>query len=85
MPTAKTVELFAPFFVSLTDPRVARARRHHLLDILILAVCASLGGANTWADVERFATAKLAFFQTFLDLPHGMPSHDTFDRVLEAC
>jgi predicted transposase YbfD/YdcC len=81
MPTAKTVELFAPFFVSLTDPRVARARRHHLLDILILAVCASLGGANTWADVERFATAKLAFFQTFLDLPHGIPSHDTFGRV----
>src|SRR5947209_6817969 len=81
MPTAKTVELFTPFFVNLTDPRVARARRHNLLDILILAVCATLGGANTWADVERFATAKLDFFRTFLDLPHGVPSHDTFGRV----
>jgi predicted transposase YbfD/YdcC len=81
MPTPTTVELFAPFFVDLTDPRVARARRHNLLDILVLAVCATLGNANGWADVERFATAKLDFFQTFLDLPHGIPSHDTFGRV----
>ncbi len=81
MPTPKTVELFAPFFVDLTDPRVARARRHNLLDILILAVCATLGNADGWADVERFATAKLDFFKTFLDLPHGIPSHDTFGRV----
>jgi predicted transposase YbfD/YdcC len=81
MPAAKTLELFTPFFVNLTDPRIARARRHDLLDILILAVCATLGGANTWADVERFATAKLDFFKTFLDLPHGVPSHDTFGRV----
>jgi predicted transposase YbfD/YdcC len=81
MPTPKTVELFAPFFVDLTDPRVERARRHNLLDILVLAVCATLGNANGWADVERFATAKLDFFKTFLDLPHGVPSHDTFGRV----
>jgi predicted transposase YbfD/YdcC len=81
MPTPKTVELFAPFFVDLTDPRVERARRHHLLDILILAVCATLGNADGWADVERFANAKLDFFKTFLDLPHGVPSHDTFGRV----
>jgi predicted transposase YbfD/YdcC len=81
MPTPKTVELFAPFFVDLTDPRVERARRHNLLDILVLAVCATLGNADGWADVERFATAKLDFFKTFLDLPHGIPSHDTFGRV----
>lgn len=81
MPTPKTLELFAPFFVDLTDPRVERARRHDLLDILVLAVCATLGNADGWADVERFARAKLDFFKTFLDLPHGVPSHDTFGRV----
>jgi len=81
MPTPKTAELFTPFFVDLTDPRVERARRHNLLDILILAVCATLGNADGWADVERFANAKLDFFKTFLDLPNGVPSHDTFGRV----
>ena len=67
MPSSKLAELFTPFFVNLTDPRVARARRHNLLDILVLAVCATLGNADGWADVERFATAKLDFFKTFPD------------------
>jgi hypothetical protein len=65
----------------LTDPRLARTRRHDRLDILILAVCATPGGANTGADGAGFATAKLDVFKTFLDLPHGVPSHDTFGRV----
>jgi predicted transposase YbfD/YdcC len=81
MPAPTTLELFTPFFVGLTDPRIARSRRHNLLDILILAVCATLGNANGWADIERFATAKLDFFKSFLDLPNGVPSHDTFGRV----
>lgn len=81
MPTRKTLELFAPFFVGLTDPRLNRCKRHQLLDILILAVCATLGGANGWADIERFGKAKLDFFRRFLALPHGIPSHDTFGRV----
>src|SRR5579871_1621193 len=81
MPTRKTLELFAPFFVELTDPRLNRCKRHPLLDILILAVCATLGGADGWADIERFGKAKLDFFRRFLDWPHGIPSHDTFGRV----
>src|SRR5262249_43105788 len=81
MPTRTPLELFAAFFVTLTDPRLRRRRRHQLLDILILAVCATLGGADGWADIERFAKAKLAFFRRFLDLPNGIPSHDTFGRV----
>src|SRR5271156_4144159 len=81
MPAAKTLELFTPFFVNLTDPRVDRSKRHSLLDILILAVCATIGNADGWADIERFGKAKLDFFRTFLELPNGIPSHDTFGRV----
>lgn len=81
MPTRDTLELFAPFFENLTDPRLQRTKRHSLLDIIILAVCATLGNANGWADIERFGKAKLDFFRSFLDLPNGIPSHDTFGRV----
>jgi predicted transposase YbfD/YdcC len=81
MPSAKILELFTPFFVNLTDPRLDRSKRHSLLDILILAVCATLGNADGWADIERFGRAKLDFFRTFLELPNGIPSHDTFGRV----
>ena len=81
MPTPATLELFAPFFVNLTDPRIDRSKRHALLNIIILAVCGTLGGADGWADIERFGRAKLGFFRRFLDLPHGIPSHDTFGRV----
>ena len=81
MPTHDALELFAPFFATLTDPRVDRTKRHSLLEILIVAVCATLGNANGWADIERFGKAKLDFFRTFLELPHGIPSHDTFGRV----
>src|SRR6185369_2771135 len=76
-----TLELFAPFFVNLTDPRIDRSKRHALLNIIILAVCGTLGGADGWADIERFGRAKLDFFRRFLDPPHGIPSHDTFGRV----
>jgi predicted transposase YbfD/YdcC len=69
------------FFANLADPRVDRTKRHALLDIIILAVCATLGNADGWADIEGFANAKFDFFRTFLELPNGIPSHDTFGRV----
>lgn len=81
MPTYDTLELFAPFFETLTDPRMERTKRHSLLDIIILAVCGTLGNANGWADIERYGKAKLDFFRTFLKLPNGIPSHDTFGRL----
>jgi predicted transposase YbfD/YdcC len=81
MPSSPLVELFAPYFANLTDPRIDRGKRHALLDIFILALCATLGGANGWADIERFGKAKLPFFRQFLDLPNGIPSHDTFGRL----
>jgi predicted transposase YbfD/YdcC len=81
MPASQFLALFTPFFGELPDPRVDRTRRHALLDMLILALCATLGGANGWADIERFGKAKLDFFRQFLPLPNGIPAHDTFGRV----
>jgi predicted transposase YbfD/YdcC len=68
-------------FGGLTDPRIDRCKRHQLLDILVIAICAVICGADDWVEVEAFGNAKLAWFQTFLGLPHGIPSHDTFGRV----
>lgn len=76
-----TLELFTPFFANLADPRIDRTKRHNLLDMVILAVCATLGNADGWADIERFCNAKIEFFRTFLKLTNGIPSHDTFGRV----
>src|SRR5688500_16515401 len=71
-------------FAALPDPRVARTRRHELLDVVTIAVCAVLCGADSWVEVERWGTAKLPWLRTWLDLPHGVPSHDTFGRVFAA-
>jgi len=68
------------FFMDLPDPRAGNTI-HKLHDILVLALCAVICGADGWAEVEVFANAKLAWFSTFLDLEHGIPSHDTFGRV----
>ena len=68
-------------FANLTDPRLERTRRHELTDVVTLAVCAIVGGADSWVDVALFGKSKLAWFKQFLDLPNGVPSHDTFGRV----
>jgi predicted transposase YbfD/YdcC len=68
-------------FGKLKDPRIDRCKRHQLLDILVIAICAVICGADDWVEVEAFGNAKLAWFKTFLTLPHGIPSHDTFGRV----
>jgi predicted transposase YbfD/YdcC len=71
----------ADHFDDLPDPRIDRNKEHALLDIVVLAVCGILAGCDSWADVERFGRAKLDWFKTFLQLPNGIPSHDTFGRV----
>jgi predicted transposase YbfD/YdcC len=68
-------------FSPLTDPRKERARRHELLDIIILAVCAVICDCNTWVDIAQFCRIRLDWFRNFLHLPNGIPSHDTFGRV----
>jgi predicted transposase YbfD/YdcC len=68
-------------FGDLTDPRIDRTKRHELLSILVIAICAVIAGADNWEDVEEFGKARIEWFQTFLELPNGIPSHDTFTRV----
>ena len=68
-------------FAELDDPRVERTRHHKLVDILAIAICATICGADSWVHIELFGRSKLAWFQSFLELPHGIPSHDTFDDV----
>lgn len=69
------------YFSNLEDPRVERTRLHKLLDILVIAICAVICGANNWEEVELFGNSKRTWFETFLELPNGVPSHDTFWRV----
>jgi len=74
-------------FADLSDPRVDRTQHHDLMNILTIALCAALGGADSWVQTEEFGNAKLDFFRSFLDLPadpHAIPSHDTFGRVFAA-
>src|SRR5688572_7432999 len=68
-------------FADLPDPRRARGRRHRLSDMIVIAVTAVICCADGWADVADFGNAKRKWFETFLDLPHGIPCADTFERV----
>jgi predicted transposase YbfD/YdcC len=68
-------------FETLTDPRLERTRVHDLFELVVVALCATIAGADTWADIERFGKQRLAWLRTFLTLEGGIPSHDTFGRV----
>lgn len=67
-------------FSDLTEPRDSN-KRHKLIDIITIALCAVICGADTWEDIEEFGTTKKEWFERFLGLPHGIPGHDTFARV----
>jgi predicted transposase YbfD/YdcC len=71
------------FFSNLTEPRESN-KRHLLIDIVTIALCAVICSADTWEEIEEFGHAKYEWFQAFLELPHGIPSPDTFARVF-AC
>jgi predicted transposase YbfD/YdcC len=73
----------APHLRRLKDPRVARCRRHLLGDIVTMALCAVIGNANTWEEIAAFARCRRDWFQGFLELPHGIPSQHTFERVFD--
>jgi predicted transposase YbfD/YdcC len=65
----------------LPDFRLERTRLHNLMDILVIAICAVIAGADGWLDIAAYGVAKYDWLQTFLELPNGIPSHDTFRRV----
>ena len=68
-------------FGDIEDPRMERTRRHDLLDIITIAICGVICGADSWVDIELFGKSKQAWLAKFLRLPNGIPSHDTFGRV----
>ena len=68
-------------FAELDDPRVERARRHQLADIPAIAICAAIGGGGPGVHIDRFGRSRLAWLQTFPELPHGIPCHDTLGAV----
>src|SRR5436305_3429902 len=71
-------------FGQLADPRTTHTCKHLLTDVLVIGLCAVLGGADTWDDVALFGRSKKEWFSRFLGLPNGIPSHDTFNRVFAA-
>ncbi len=68
-------------FVSVTDPRVNRGTNYDLVEMIFMALTATLCGAQGWVDIERFAMAKFEWFERFIPLEKGVPSHDTMGRV----
>nr|WP_255415274.1 ISAs1 family transposase [Vitiosangium sp. GDMCC 1.1324] len=80
---ARTASL-AQHFSKLEDPRVERTKKHSLMDMLVIAVCGFICGVDSWVALEEFAKAKREWFESFLSLPNGIPSHDTFGRLFAA-
>ncbi|WP_424100283.1 ISAs1 family transposase [Moorena producens] len=68
-------------FSDLKDPRVDRSKLHKLIDIITITICAVISGADTWVDIELYGKTKYKWLNKFLELPNGIPSHDTIARV----
>ena len=80
--TAENLERsLAGHFSVLEDPRCAIKRRHNLIDMVVIAIAAVICGADGWVAIAEFGRAKQAWFRQFLELPNGIPAHDTFGRV----
>ncbi len=77
----KPLEALEEYFSKVPDPRVNRTKEHKLIDIIAITICAVICGAQGWVDVELYGKSKQGWLSTFLELPNGIPSHDTFGRV----
>jgi len=77
----KPLEAIEEYFSKVIDPRIDRRKEHKLIDMIVIAICGVICGAEGWTDIENFGNSKLPWLKTFLELPHGIPSHDTFGRV----
>ena len=79
--TENPVSSIQECFGKIPDPRVRGRCLYPLLEVLSIAICASIAGAETWVDIEAFGKSKKAWLTRFLELKHGIPSHDTFGNV----
>ena len=84
MAATTTLPSIKKCFRWLPDPRVAGRSRHLLVDIVVIAICAVIADCDDWSDIAQFGQKREAWFRRFLKLPHGIPSHDTFERVFAA-
>ena len=75
------IERLVGHFAAVADPRCRGKVEHRLTDILVIAVCAVIACAESWDDIALYGRSKLAWLDSFLELPNGIPSHDTFRRV----
>ena len=71
-------------FKTLPDPRIERSKRHKVVDIVAITICATVSGCNNFTQVAAYAKAKEAWLKTFLELPHGIPCEHTFRRFFAA-
>ena len=77
----KPKETIGDYFVDFEDPRIERTKRHELIDVITIAICAVICGADSWVAIETYGQAKQEWLKRFLDLSNSIPSHDTFARV----
>lgn len=73
--------LLLTHFADLSDPRIERTKRHKLIDIVAITLCGVICGAESWVDIAAYGEAKQGWLRQFLELPNGIPSHDTFGDV----
>ena len=74
-------EFLVDFLQGIDDPRIDRTKKHELIDILVIAICAVICGAKSWVEIEDFGEAKQEWFSIYLKLSNGIPSHDTLRRL----
>ena len=80
----KDSQKLTTIFNEITDPRRDLGKYHKLNDILLIGIIAVLCGAETWNNIEAYARSKESFLRKFLELPNGIPSHDTINRVFQS-
>lgn len=73
--------LFIKHFSIIKDPRIERTKQYLLVDIIALTICAVISGSEGWEDIEIYGNEKEAWLKIFLELPNGIPSHDTISRL----
>lgn len=69
------------YFITISDPRLEHNKAHKLIDVIMIAICATIAGAEGFTEIADFGDSRKDWFKTFLELPNGIPSHDTFGRV----